>query len=230
MAKPSPRPSTLAPARRRAPRPSAAWVIPGALFGAFLILAWAVHAHHLRGLDQFGYSHLQPLRGTSWQHLTDPVEAPFAALLMVVALLRLRDRPRLAAAWAAAFAASFVIELIGKAVIQRPFANPSHPLWIVHGTFPSGHTMRAVIVAGALAAAWPRAGRPLAAWALVTAALVELTGMHVMSEVAGGLLAGLALVTAVWLVTRRPPAPVGPPPSRKRRAQRRQRRAAPVPR
>ena len=200
------------------------WLVPAALLAGLVALGIAVDAGELHSIDRYGFQHLQPLRGSGWRHLTDPVEAPVAALLMAIALLGLRARRPLAVAWAAAFAASFAIELIGKSVIERPFANPSHSLWTVQGSFPSGHTMRAVVVAGALAAAWPQYRRALLVWAAATALLVELTGMHVISEVAGGLLAGLALVTAVWAWRLESP-PRGRAAFRRRRARRPARRA-----
>src|SRR5690349_22172217 len=93
---------TLSPPHRRRPRPGGGWALPAALFAGFLMLAALVHAGDVHAIDRFGFDHLQPIRG-DWQHLTDPAEAPVAALLMAIALYGLRDRRPLAAAWAIAF-------------------------------------------------------------------------------------------------------------------------------
>jgi membrane-associated phospholipid phosphatase len=177
------------------------------LFAAATALGLLVHDGDLRAVDHYGFTELMPLRGTDWTHTTDPVDAPIAALLMVFALVKLRERRAVAVAWAAVFAASFVVELIGKATIERPFATPGHLLGPANGTFPSGHTMRALIVAAAFSVAWPRACWLFALWAAATLVVVEMSGMHVISEVAGGILCGLALIACAWAALPRRPQP-----------------------
>lgn len=105
-------------------------------------------------------------------------------------------------AWMLVFAASIPIELAGKRLVLRPHVDADRLPWHAHDGYPSGHTMRGVILAGVLAAAFPRARLPLIVWAAANAALVETTGMHPLSEVVGGLLGGAALVACVWAARR----------------------------
>lgn len=203
------------------------WLVPLALFAAATALALLVHQGQLRTLDHYGFTELMPLRGTAWKHLTDPVEAPIAALLIVLPLIKLREQRAVAVAWAAAFAASFVVEIIGKTLVKRPYATPGHLLGPANGTFPSGHTMRALIVAAAISVAWPRVRWLAALWALSTVVLVEASGMHVISEVAAGILCGTALIACTWAAPPRPPQRAVPP-SGEQVAERGQPHAAPV--
>ena len=131
------------------------------------------------------------------QAAVDIVGLPASALVsfLVVAwcCVRLRS-PRWLLVWVGATA----VELVCREAVTRPALH----LGALHlsgfdSSFPSGHTLRALVVAGAVGAVWPRA-RPWAyAWALVVAALVLVAGWHVPSDVAGGLvLAALALLCA----------------------------------
>ena len=83
---------------------------------------------------------------------------------------------------------------------MTPFAAPNTLIGtsITQGSFPSGHTMRAIVLAGALATAWPRFRWLAILWAAATVALIEISGMHSPSEVVGGVLGGLALIGAAW--------------------------------
>jgi hypothetical protein len=51
-----------------------------------------------------------------------------------------------------------------------------------------------VLLAATVAAVWPAAGRWVAAWAAASLVLLEIDGMHVPTDIAGGLL--LALLAA----------------------------------
>lgn len=120
-----------------------------------------------------------------------------ASLLVLAGAVRIRRAPGVRAAWLLAFAAGIAIEVTGKRLVERAGVDADRLPWLAHDGYPSGHTMRGILVAGVLASAWPRARRPLIAWAVANAALVEATGMHPLSEVGGGLLAGAALVACV---------------------------------
>jgi membrane-associated phospholipid phosphatase len=182
---------------------SAPWAAPAALFVALAALGVAVERGALQGIDHFGYEHLQPLHSGDWSRLPDVASPAIASVLVAIAALRLRGDPGLATAWVAALGAGAAIELIGKPVVAHPYPHPDEVPWLAHEGFPSGHTMRGLIVAGALSAAWPRARGLLVGWAVVNAVLVEVTRMHVISEVMGGAVAGLALATAVGAVRGR---------------------------
>jgi len=173
------------------------WAAPAALFMALTVLGAAVEVGALQGIDHFGYTHLQPLHRGDWSRLPDVASPAIASALVVIAAVRLRGDPRLGTAWVAALGAGAAIELIGKPLVAHRYPHPDEVPWLAHEGFPSGHTMRGLIVAGALSAAWPRARGLLVAWAVVNAVLVEVTRMHVISEVVGGAVAGLALATAV---------------------------------
>jgi membrane-associated phospholipid phosphatase len=189
------------------------WAAPAALFAALAALGAAVEQGALRAIDRFGYAHLQPLHRGDWSHLADAASPAIACALVAIAAVRLRSDTRLAAAWLAVLGLGAAIELVCKPLVEHPNPRPDEMPWLAHEGFPSGHAMRGVIVAGALSAAWPRARGVLIAWAVANAISVEVTRMHVPSEVIGGVLAGVALTTAVQAV-RRPAdtrAPAGDP-------------------
>jgi membrane-associated phospholipid phosphatase len=179
-------------------RAVAARALAAILFAALAILGAAVRQGRLEGLDHFASMHLQPLRRGDWSLLTAPAGPVAAPLLLLVGAMAMRRPARVRAAWILVFAAGVAIEVVGKRLVVRAHVDADRLPWHAHDGFPSGHTMRGVIVAGALAAAWPAARIPLVVWAVSNAVLVETTGMHPLSEVVGGLLAGAALVACVW--------------------------------
>jgi membrane-associated phospholipid phosphatase len=189
------------------------WAGPAALFVALAALGAAVEQGALRAIDRFGYAHLQPLHMGDWSHLADAASPAVACALVAVAAVRLRSDARLVTAWLAALGLGAAIEAVCKPIVEHPYPHPDEVPWLAHEGFPSGHAMRGVIVAGALSAAWPRARGVLVAWAAANAIVVEVTRMHVPSEVIGGVLAGVALTTAAQAVRRPadPRAPAGDP-------------------
>lgn len=168
------------------------------LLAALVVLGAAVRQGRLEAVDHFAYLHLQPLRKGEWSLLTTPAGPLAAPLLLVAGALAMRRPAAVRLAWMLVFAASIPVELAGKRLVVRPHVDADRLPWLAHDGYPSGHTMRGVILAGVLAAAVPPARLPLIVWAGVNAALVETTGMHPLSEVAGGLLGGAALVACVW--------------------------------
>jgi membrane-associated phospholipid phosphatase len=176
----------------------AARALAAVLFAALVILGAAVRQGRLESLDHFASMHLQPLRKGDWSLLTAPAGPVAAPLLLLAGAMAVRRPARVRVAWILVFAAGVAIEVVGKRLVVRAHVNADRLPWHAHDGFPSGHTMRGVIVAGALAAAWPAARIPLVVWAVSNAALVETTGMHPLSEVVGGLLGGAALVACMW--------------------------------
>jgi membrane-associated phospholipid phosphatase len=114
-------------------------------------------------------------------------------------ILLLRRHPwPVAGIWIAAVGAGLAIEGLGKLVVPQIQFGPSSTTFGVtlHNTYPSGHSMRAVVVAAMVTALWPRLRMLAAAWAVYVTAVLELGGLHVPSDIAGGLLAGGALACA----------------------------------
>jgi membrane-associated phospholipid phosphatase len=168
---------------------------------SFAGLAVAVAAGAFTGIDQWAVDHvmpgghftgrqpnlldaLVPLAGTNWGSalsVAAAVVAIPASFLPALALTAWRSRPV-----AALVIAGTAVEALCKEVLSRP---PLH-----HGTlhvvafddsFPSGHTLRVVLVAAAFAS-------PLAAaWAVLAVVLIQLAGWHTPSDILGGLLLAL---------------------------------------
>ena len=166
-----------------------------------VVVAVLVQSGVTRPLDRYTLDHLQPLSSGSWSDLAVPADPFVAALLVALGTSLVWRRRGWAAAWPwpVALAASLVIEAAGKAwVAQIHFADPERVLDLVSlpGSFPSGHVTRAVILAGLAGALWPRLRLWPAVFVAFMAVWVVVSGMHVITDVAGGLLLGGALVGA----------------------------------
>jgi membrane-associated phospholipid phosphatase len=109
-----------------------------------------------------------------------------------------RGRPRAAVAWPAALAAALAIEGLGKLYVsQIQFAPVSIIFGVtVNGSYPSGHTTRSVLLAALATVLWPRARGWVIAWVLFVTTVLELGGLHVPSDIAGGFLVGGGLACA----------------------------------
>ena len=120
-------------------------------------------------------------------------------------LLRRRGSPwRAGGIWIVALVAGLVVEVTGKLVIpQIAYSPPSTVFGVtITGTYPSGHTTRSVIVAAMVVSLWPRF-LPLAlAWVAYVTAVLELGGLHVPSDIAGGFLIGGGLAAAALAYSR----------------------------
>ncbi len=141
--------------------------------------------------------------GSPLDVVTGVVTAP-ASLILSFALvagccvaLRRRGRVAAAYAWAVAWLAANVVEVLCKSTLSRP-ALFSHGVHVVafDASFPSGHTIRAIVVAGAIARAVPAARLWVAAWAAVCVALLEADAWHTPSDIAGGVLFSALLLAA----------------------------------
>ena len=175
--------------------------------GAFAALAALVAHGNLTSLDEWAMHHampearftttkptladaLVPLWGSSWHGAvaitTDVVTLPAALITSaaIVALACFVVRGRTAVALAAVYVVGNCVEELTKATFDN--------------SFPSGHTIRAALVALAVAGAWPRAWRWAVVWAAATAVMLELGAQHVPSDIAGGLLLAAALAVTTW--------------------------------
>lgn len=171
------------------------------LLSAFVALCVLVAVGVLGGLDQWSVDHLMPgatftneesslvdalvpLWGTHWSNgwsVAAAVVTLPASFFVALALTAWR-----APALAVAVIAGTAVETILKHVLTRPSLHHG-ALHITgfDGSFPSGHTLRTVLVAALVA-------QPLgAAWAAASIVVLELDGWHTPTDIAGGLLLGL---------------------------------------
>jgi membrane-associated phospholipid phosphatase len=181
---------------------------------SFAALAVAVAAGAFTGLDQWAVNHampggrrepgdtslvaaLVPLYSTRWDSgwsvASNIVTLP-AGFLAALAITWWRSRPL-----AVAVVAATAVEALTKHLLDRPeLHRGADHLIAFDDSFPSGHTLRAVLVAAVVAQPFG------AAWALVSFALLELAGWHTPTDIAGGVLLGLlALLCARALGGRR---------------------------
>jgi membrane-associated phospholipid phosphatase len=225
---------------------SRARAVAAAFAAAFAALAGLVSAGNLTGVDRWAMAHampdahftggkptlveaLVPLWGLPWHTavavVTNVVTAPAAFLvacaIVAAACAALRNRD--AVLLACAFVAGNVVEEITKETLTRPplYAHGLHVAGF-DNSFPSGHTIRTVFVAVAVAAAWPRIAAWALAWALGSIAMIELGALHVPSDIAGGLLLAGALLATTWSLRSgsasrgRRPSPASRPSARAR--------------
>lgn len=200
---------------------------------AFLAVSAAVVAGAFGGIDQWALDHVMPWLTpvTHAQTLesivvpfhewtpggeiplalwTYPASVPVSALLLALgcALLWRRGLRAAAVAWAAAWIVGDAVEVLGKGLLDRPTL---HMTW--HGlraalpgfddSYPSGHTLRGLLVAAVVGTVWPRARLAAAIWAAATCVFLVVTSAHTPSDVLGGALLAAALaLPAVQL--RRP--------------------------
>lgn len=179
---------------------------------SFAALAVAVAAGAFTGIDQWAVDHLMPgahftsqgtllealvpLAGTHWDSAWS-VATAFVAMpaSFLVALALTMWRSRLLGALVIVGTA---IEALCKQLLTRPELHQG-TLHVVgfDNSFPSGHTLRVVLVAVAF--------RPWSAvWAVAAIVLIQLAGWHTPSDILGGVvLALLCLLGARGLRGRR---------------------------
>ena len=192
------------------------WGGPLLLLAAVLLLGTAVSQSPAPELDQellVGIQRLShiPLHQASMVVLYRLTGKGVQPLLVLAALgwLLARRRRHAAALLLASCGGIFIwIDLILKPWFGR--ARPPEPLLTIDGySFPSGHAAGAVVFAGTLALLWCRArpGSQPTAWVLFCLWVVLVSwsalvvGAHWPSDIAGGVLMGLAwlgLCLAVW--------------------------------
>jgi membrane-associated phospholipid phosphatase len=170
---------------------------------AFALLAVLLSAGVFHDLDQWAVQHLMPglepnpsenslaeslvpLLGSDWSDGWS-VAANLVALpgSFVIALAIVAWRSRVLAL---AMLAAVAVEVVCKEVLTKP-ALYLEGVHIVpfDSSFPSGHTLRIVLVAGALF--WLLRGWAVA-WAAAAIALILLAGWHTPTDIGGGLLLG----------------------------------------
>jgi undecaprenyl-diphosphatase len=114
--------------------------------------------------------------------------------------------PRSAAVWAGAAVAAVLLQKTLKRTCGRvrPCERPGGPPQRVEipdrGSFPSGHTLHAVMAAVVITALIPAAGPFFAALALLMAASRVVLGVHYPSDVAAGGAIGALFAWAVVIL------------------------------
>jgi membrane-associated phospholipid phosphatase len=184
-----------------------------ALACAFAALASLVAAGTLTRIDQWAVDHAMP--GASFRHaqggfldgLVPLLHSHWGSAYAIAANIVTLPASFLIAL-GIAFAASRVlavilvaavaVEVLCKELIERPaLYNGSFHISAFDTSFPSGHTLRTMIVAAAVAWNWPRTRAFAAAWAAASVVLLLLAGWHTPSDLVGGVLLGaLALLGA----------------------------------
>jgi membrane-associated phospholipid phosphatase len=127
--------------------------------------------------------------------------AVYAAGLWVLAR---RESVACAAAWAAAFVAGNLVEVISKAALTRPavVVGPVHVV-AFDASYPSGHALRACLLAALAVRLRPHLWPAAAAWAAGTCVLLVAGGAHTVTDVVGGVLLAGFLVALVPVAARR---------------------------
>jgi len=188
-------------------RPAALAVAAALLFA---VTAALVAAGFLHGIDRYAVGHLMPwleprrtgtvtlrsltipsVGGSVGRTLVGLWTYPAAVAPSLVLVLAVATARRL---WLGVWFVGNAVEVLGKLAVTRPALHAAgvHVTAFDH-SLPSGHTIRAFVVAGAAAAA-ARVGRYAFVWAAgVPFALVAL-GDHTPTDVAAGLFVAVALL------------------------------------
>ena len=195
---------------------------------AFVVLGVLVQATDFDRLNSFAIHHLEPLApGHGYALLSGLAEAvvspgaPLASAVIIAGaagMLWIRGLRREAVAWALTLPAAIMVEIVCKLLIQQHRSG----VWQGFGltfdsSFPSGHMLRAILIAGILSALWPALRVWLGVWCGAVAVSMLLTGFHLPTDIAGGIMAGMALATAAEAAGVRrstsPPSPSSSPPA-----------------
>lgn len=122
------------------------------------------------------------------------------ALLVLVR----RSRRALAGTLAVAFVLALAVEVLLKSTLVRPELHRTGPggtevhIGSFDSSFPSGHALRAALIAICVAVVWPRLRIVLGAWALAVPVMLVVGGWHTPTDVAAGtLLAGAFAAAAI---------------------------------
>lgn len=190
--------------------PRALWVVGLAAAAGFSLLA----SHVVSGAaDAFD----RALTDTVHVHISYPLRAALVAftrlgngdvLLVATGVIAtaslIRRQALLAAMWVLTMAGGFALTQLVKAWIARARPPQAQAFLLTDGSFPSGHTSMAVIVAGFALYLFLRQPRsPLARWSAVAAGVAWCASMgasrflltnHYLTDVLGGYLLG-----AGWL-------------------------------
>jgi membrane-associated phospholipid phosphatase len=168
----------------------------------------------LRRVDQYAVDHLMPWLALHHQPfvtfgaLTVPSLEPPAAntaldlwtylgavlpSLLIVLFAAWRLTRRDAITWCALWCAGNAIELAGKLTLHKPdLYHHTFHVAAFDTSLPSGHTIRSLILAGAVASAW-RSGWLAFIWAATVPFALVVQGVHAPSDVVTGVFVAMTL-------------------------------------
>lgn len=149
----------------------------------------------------------------TWTKLLDlwtyPCSLLISALVVIWAAFALWPRYGLVVALtpAVAWVIGNGVEVVGKGTLTRPplygtsFGQKVH-IQAFDDSFPSGHTIRGVIVAFAVALLFTRWWKWVLVWCALVGPALVLQSSHTITDVVGGLLIGLILLVLMYSVVR----------------------------
>jgi undecaprenyl-diphosphatase len=153
-----------------------------------------------------------------WDRLLDSVMYPASVLVSFTIfavgchVLWRRGAKVAAVAWGALWFVANALEVGAKIAIAKPALyatenGSAHHLAAFDHSYPSGHMMRAVLVAAFVLFVWRRLGWVAAAWAAAVPVCLVVAAWHVPSDVAGGFLFGLLMALGTYAVISAVSAP-----------------------
>jgi len=178
---------------------------------AFAALAALVATGGFTRVDQWAVDHLMPGPNAGARGLVDGLvpllhsnwSSAYAIAANIVTLpasfiVSLAIALACSRALGVALLAAVAVEALCKEVLVRPaLYDGSFHITAFDSSFPSGHSLRAVIVAAAAAGRWPRVRLIAVVWAIASLVLLQLAGWHTPTDIAGGVILGaLALLGA----------------------------------
>jgi len=132
-----------------------------------------------------------PLANAVLDLWTYPAALVPSLVLVFVAASRLSRTDALV--WCALWLAGNAVELAGKLTLRKPdLRHDQVHVSAFDNSLPSGHTIRAFVVAGAFAAAW-RSGRVAYVWAATVPVALVAIGAHTPTDVVAGFFVAVTL-------------------------------------
>jgi membrane-associated phospholipid phosphatase len=138
-----------------------------------------------------------------------PLPAALAGAIGVLALM-VTKRWRRAFAWSAALAAAALAEVAIKDAVERPLLHKFDAVrdGVVgkdsfNHSFPSGHTVRGILLVMLFVELVPRLRVALTVWVVAMSVVLVLASMHTPSDVVGGALLALLVLPLLELLTGR---------------------------
>ncbi len=184
---------------------------------------WSVD-HLMRSVDTSGQPYtaltlgqFRPFATGSplWDEILATIVFPASAVVsglvvaVVAAVFARRQRLDLAALVVGIWVAANALETLLKHELLRPGVYATRPdgtlvrIASFDHSYPSGHALRACVTAFVIALAW-RSSVPLVAlWAAAAPAILVVTGAHVLTDVVGGALLGIAFCLVASVVADR---------------------------